>query len=38
MSVIVQTDGMGWNLGGPLGSLPCFIQVESEFDIMGRRR
>lgn len=38
MSVIRQTDGMGWNLGGGVGSLRSLIQAVSDLHINGRRR
>ena len=37
MSVINQTDGMGGNLGGPVGLLPSLIEVERDLDFTGPR-
>lgn len=37
MSVINQTDGMGSNLGGPVGLLPSLIEGERDLDMIGPR-
>ena len=37
MSVINQTDGIGWNLGGPVGMLPFLIEVKRDLDMIGPR-
>jgi hypothetical protein len=37
MSVINQTDGMGWHLGGPVGLLSSLVEVEGNLDMIGPR-
>jgi hypothetical protein len=38
MSVINQTDGVGWNLGDPVGPVPSLMQVESDLEVVDPHR